>query len=122
MRLYHGTTARRFGLIMHSGAIIPSFTGNRHVSLTTCFDVASYIASSTAGCTDYFEGLPLVLTIEADMNSKQFFAFSDPVWGEGECAWEKEIGSRCPIRANKIIEVTSNVSSVSRDELVNRKG
>lgn len=124
--LFHGTSARRFALIMHAGTINPGFSGNRHVSLTPSFGVACVWADSASSCSDYEEGLPIVLSIDARGLIYRGFPdiepFSDPVWGEGECDWEQEVACHGPIETDFIISVTSNILNKKEMDAVVKAG
>jgi hypothetical protein len=96
--LYHGTSTARLKRILEDGRLRTSGTDNPKISLTTERSVAEYWAylavfgdrrnrpgedSSEVVLVIDGEGL---LELNYDLS-----AFSDPIWGEGECDWENEI-------------------------------
>jgi hypothetical protein len=96
--LYHGTSTARLKRILEDGRLRTSGTDDPKISLTTERSVAEYWAylavfgdrrnhpgedSSEVVLVIDGEGL---LELNYDLS-----AFSDPIWGDGECDWENEI-------------------------------
>jgi hypothetical protein len=102
--LYHGTSRARLLSILHDGVIRVAPTGVRCVSLTDSFDVARYFAGIAAQC-DLDEGRgdgeAVIVFIAADRVDAQ--PFSDPVWGDGECDWERERAVWSDVPADVIV-------------------
>jgi hypothetical protein len=96
--LYHGTSTARLQSILGDGGLRTSGTGNPKISLTTRRSVAEYWA-----CHAVFgdrhdrpdeDSSPVVLVLDGEGLLELNYnlgAFSDPIWGVGECDWENEI-------------------------------
>lgn len=95
--LYHGTTTKRWAAIQEVGAILPARIGVKVVSMTTERKVADYFADNSAS---FDKCGTVILQIDRAALEKDGFVleeFSDPVWGDGECDWEKEVACETPI-------------------------
>jgi RNA:NAD 2'-phosphotransferase (TPT1/KptA family) len=96
--LYHGTSTPRLNRILEDGRLRTSGTDDPKMSLTTERSVAEYWA-----CHAVFgdrrnrtgeDSSEVVLVIDGEgllELNYDLSAFSDPIWGEGECDWENEI-------------------------------
>jgi hypothetical protein len=96
--LYHGTSIARLKRILEDGRLRTSGTDNPKISLTTKRSVAEYWA-----CHAVFgdrhdrpgeDSSEVVLVLDGEgllELNYDLSAFSDPIWGEGECDWENEI-------------------------------
>jgi hypothetical protein len=96
--LYHGTSTARLKSILRDGRLRASGTGDPKISLTTERSVAEYWA-----CHAVFgdrrdrpgeDSSEVVLVIDGEgllELNYDLSAFSDPIWGDGECDWENEI-------------------------------
>ena len=90
MILYHGTSERRLDTIRTENRL--TATGlSPAVCMSTRIGPAKYWANISAW-TDTCE--PFVLRLMAKPLLEAGFTlmpFSDPVWGRGECDWEREV-------------------------------
>lgn len=87
---YHGTSLQRASSIMRDGVIKVAPHGVKCVSMTDDARVACYFAALAADCDG---SVPVILPIDADRLRTDGFdieLFEDQVYGEGECAWERE--------------------------------
>jgi len=99
--LYHGTSTHRLQGILRENCLPVSETGDdQTVALTPDRSVAEYFAQLAVRGDWDFHGIPeektrpVVLELDGDGLIEQNYdlqRYSDPVWGEGECDWEKEI-------------------------------
>ncbi len=90
MILYHGTSLDRAVKIMAEGVIRVAPCGVKAVSMTDDPRVAHYFAALAADCDN---SAPVILPLDADRLTADGYdlePFSDPVWGDDKCAWERE--------------------------------
>lgn len=88
--LYHGTSAKRWELIKGDRTLRVAPYGVQGVSMTDSREVAAYFADLAADCDCC---APVVLRVDASALIADGFElepFEDGVWGEEECAWERE--------------------------------
>lgn len=105
--LYHGTSLLRWQRIQDAGHVNPAPCGDKHVSLSTCPHVAARFALSAYEMGEWHgeedeKGL-VVLSVGRGILERhgfKLFPYSSPVWGDGECDWEKEISCLEPIPAS----------------------
>ena len=90
--LYHGTSQARRESILRDGMIRRAQSGPAKVALTNSVDVAAYwaaLAADTDRQDGRGDGAAVVLCVDADQVSAE--VYSDPIWGDGECDWEREV-------------------------------
>lgn len=88
--LWHGTSLDRAAKIMRDGELRVARFGVEAVSMTDDPMVALYFAKLAA---DTDRGTPVILAIDAAQLRADGFElepFEDDVWGDGQCAWERE--------------------------------
>jgi hypothetical protein len=96
--LYHGTSTARLKRILEDGRLRRATTGDQKIALTTERSVAEYFACNAVFGDKHdhpdAESSPVVLVLDGAgllvLNYK-LVPFSDPIWGDGECAWENEV-------------------------------
>ena len=94
--LCHGTSSERWASIQKDGVLRRASFGVQAVSMTDEVDVAAHFAEM-AVVGDLSEGVvskPVILIIDAIRLLAEGFkleAFSDPIWGERQCDWEREL-------------------------------
>jgi hypothetical protein len=96
--LYHGTSTARLKRILEDGRLRRATTGDQKIALTTERSVAEYFACNAVSADKHdhpdAESSPVVLVLDGAgllvLNYK-LVPFSDPIWGDGECAWENEV-------------------------------
>jgi len=99
--LYHGTSTHRLKGILRENCLRESETGDdQKVALTPDRAAAEYFAHLAVVGDRELHGIPedethpVVLEFDGDALIEDGYGlqrYSDPVWGEGECDWEKEI-------------------------------
>lgn len=99
--LFHGTSSARLNSIIAAGQIDPAPSGDRHVSMSECPEVAAYFANIAA--LEDEDSMPVILVINADKVDAH--PFSSNVWGEGECDWEREMASQKPVLLKSIEKI-----------------
>ena len=100
LALYHGTSTHRLKGILRENCLRVSETGDDKVALTPDRAAAEYFAHLAVVGDRELHGIPedethqVVLEFDGDALIEEGYdlqRYSDPVWGEGECDWEKEI-------------------------------
>ena len=99
--LFHGTSSSRLNGIIAAGRINPASTGDRHVSLSECPEVASYFANLAASADP--GSVPVILVI--DPANLDVAPFSSETWGRGACDWEREHASLKPVAIDSIRKI-----------------
>ena len=96
--LYHGTSTYRLNSIQRENCLRLSPCGDPKVSLTTDRAVAEYFACNAVFADRHDhpgeESQPVILALDGDGLDELLYdlePFSDDIWGEGKCDWEKEI-------------------------------
>jgi hypothetical protein len=96
--LYHGTSTARLRRILEGGCLRRASIGDQKVALSTERSVAEYFACNAVLADKHDhpdeESGPVVLVLDGEgllVRNYNLSPFSDPIWGEGECDWEREI-------------------------------
>jgi hypothetical protein len=96
--LYHGTSTARLKRILEDGRLRRATTGDQKIALTTERSVAEYFACNAVFADKHDrpdqESSPVVLVLDGAgllADNYKLVPFSDPIWGDGECAWENDI-------------------------------
>lgn len=122
--LYHGTSSAIWAVVQSEGFLRPAPFGHQHISLTTDVHVARYFAQLAV---DAAEGPdcnePVILLADrADLEAVGIrpTPFVDPIWGIGECEWEREEAVSRPIPCDLLRPIGMNglKHSKTRDEII----
>ena len=107
MNIYHGTSLRIWRKIKDCGYLNPAPQGDMHVSFSCCSMVAARFALNAYQIGEFEgedDGVGLVVlrawVPKLERYGLKLFPYSSPVWGEGECDWEREIACSEPVPIN----------------------
>lgn len=92
-------------MILEAGEIRTAPFGTMTVSMTDRADIAWEFARISLSCPDHDEEGAVVIVMDHDVlkrNGIKAEPYEDQIWGDGECAWEREWATGVPIPSSCI--------------------